>query len=54
MNKSIAVFIGVWLAANLAIGFGVEIAGNTIAWQAHIGGLVAGFILIDLFVRKKG
>jgi len=55
MNKSILVFIGVWLAANLAIGFETFIIdeGNSIAWQAHIGGLIAGFVLIGLFARKK-
>jgi len=54
MNKSIAVFIGVWLAVNIFIGFGTVVIGeNPIAWQAHIGGLIAGFVLIDLFVKKK-
>jgi len=54
MNKSIVVFIGVWLAANLAIGFsGIKFDENNIAWEAHIGGLIAGFVLIGLFVRRK-
>jgi len=56
MNKSSFSFIGIWLALNLAVGFGVNVpglAGENIAWAAHIGGLIAGFVLIGLFDRKK-
>jgi len=56
MNKDALVFISVWLIANLAIGFGLNIPTAqeaNIAWEAHIGGLVAGFLLVGLFERRK-
>lgn len=47
-------FLGVWMVINLVTGFvgfapGVE---NQIAWEAHIGGFLAGFFGIRLFDRK--
>jgi membrane associated rhomboid family serine protease len=45
-------FFGVWIGLNLLIGFGtISIAekGQEIAWQAHIGGFVAGLLLFNAF-----
>lgn len=44
-------FLAVWLAIDIAVGLlagPLGIAGGAIAWQAHIGGLVAGLALFPL------
>jgi membrane associated rhomboid family serine protease len=46
-------FLGVWLGLNALFGlgtisFGTE-AGQTIAWQAHVGGFFGGLLLFDVF-----
>ena len=46
-------FIAIWFVLNMVFGMlppellGVEAAG--IAWEAHLGGFIAGFILISVF-----
>jgi membrane associated rhomboid family serine protease len=50
---AIAVFVGL----NVIIGYtGMPSMGEVraIAWEAHIGGLIAGFLLMPLFDRKVG
>jgi len=54
------IFLGVWLVLNALFGLGsIPIAGEArdIAWQAHIGGFVAGLLLFNVFdppfSRKK-
>ena len=50
-NRQAITFIGVWFGVNLLFGTGVvDItgSGNSIAWEAHIGGFVAGFFLFGL------
>ena len=50
-NRRASSFILVWIVVNLAIGFQeffVAEVSNLIAWQAHIGGFVAGFLLFPL------
>jgi membrane associated rhomboid family serine protease len=45
-------FLGAWLGLNLLVGLGsVSIGeqGQEIAWQAHIGGFLAGFFLFGVF-----
>ncbi|MEO5324083.1 rhomboid family intramembrane serine protease [Mesorhizobium sp. CC13] len=47
-------FLGVWMVINLITGLvgfapGVE---NQIAWEAHIGGFLAGFFGVRLFDRR--
>jgi membrane associated rhomboid family serine protease len=45
-------FIGVWFVANLAIGLTSGIGDQPhIAWVAHIGGFVFGFLAVRLFDR---
>jgi membrane associated rhomboid family serine protease len=49
-------FTIVWLALNAAVPliglFGGE-GGMMIAWQAHIGGFLAGLLLVQLFERRE-
>jgi membrane associated rhomboid family serine protease len=48
----IVVFMAAWLALNVVFGIGaVSMLGveQSIAWQAHIGGFVAGLLLFSLF-----
>jgi membrane associated rhomboid family serine protease len=47
-------FLLVWLAINVAVGFGFGSPGDAqIAWEAHIGGLVVGFFAIRFFDRPS-
>ncbi len=51
-NPRVFAFLGVWFGLNLLFGIGGSaIPGNeeTVAWQAHIGGFVAGLFLFPLF-----
>jgi membrane associated rhomboid family serine protease len=51
-NSRVLIFIAAWLGANLLFGIPAissGIASGAIAWQAHIGGFVAGLILFPLF-----
>jgi len=45
------IFLGVWLAINFAAGAGLDLSGSggSIAWEAHIGGMIAGLLGIGLF-----
>lgn len=45
-------FVGVWFALNFLFGVGVSLPGAEdaqVAWQAHMGGFVAGLLLFPLF-----
>jgi len=46
------IFFGTWMGLNLLVGLGtVSIGdeGQEIAWQAHIGGFIAGLLLFNAF-----
>lgn len=51
-NRNALMFLGVWFAGNLLFGLAaipLGLAdGAAVAWQAHIGGLVAGLALFPL------
>lgn len=50
---NVIVFLGIYVIMNLGIGaFGTLPGGTNIAWQAHLGGILAGFIAVPLFERK--
>ncbi len=45
-------FLGIWFAVNLVFGIsgaGPGLASGAIAWDAHIGGFLAGLLLFPLF-----
>ena len=52
-NPRFLIFLGVWIGLNALFGFGSipigEGAGQEVAWQAHIGGFVAGLLLFNAF-----
>jgi len=51
-EPSVVAFLAVWFGINLLFGLGsLPIAGenNVVAWQAHIGGFVAGLVLFAWF-----
>lgn len=49
-------FLAIWFVANLIVGLGIlSSPGDApIAWQAHIGGFVAGFMLIRYLDPLRG
>lgn len=50
-NRTALMFLGVWLVINFASGILARPLGITdaaIAWEAHVGGLLAGLILFPL------
>lgn len=51
-DRRVVVFLAAWFVVNLVFGLGaVAVPGveQAIAWQAHIGGFVAGLLLFPLF-----
>lgn len=51
-NRTVVIFTAMWFAGNLLIAFGVQLFGadlGPIAWDAHIGGFLFGFLLFGLF-----
>lgn len=53
-SRSVMTFLAVWMVVNLVTGLlGVGPGSDaTIAWEAHIGGFVAGFFGIPYFLTK--
>lgn len=53
-SRGVMTFLGVWMVINLAtglLGFAPGVDGQ-IAWEAHIGGFVAGFFGLRFFDRS--
>lgn len=51
-NSRVLTFVAIWFAVNIVFGIGVLSMGGetqTIAWQAHIGGFLAGLLLFSYF-----
>ena len=51
-NGRVLGFLGVWFAVNIIFGVGsiaIGADGASVAWQAHIGGFLAGLLLFSLF-----
>ena len=49
-------FLGVWFGINLIFGLtgGAGLAAGAVAWEAHIGGFLAGLLLFRLFDPVPG
>lgn len=55
-ERTVLVFTGAWLFGNLVIAIGLPLFGDmsaAIAWDAHIGGFLFGFLLFGLFDPVK-
>ncbi len=55
-TKAALVFVVFWFATNLLFGYVPAIGGvgdGPIAWQAHIGGFLAGLLLFPLFDTRR-
>lgn len=51
-DRRTLIFVGVWIGINLVFGLsGFTLSGETvsIAWEAHMGGFLAGLLLFGLF-----
>lgn len=51
-NGRVLTFLAVWFGMNIVTGLGAISVGTqvqSIAWQAHIGGFIAGLLLFSLF-----
>ncbi len=55
-DARVLLFLGVWFGINLIFGIGsLPITGSEqpVAWQAHIGGFIAGMLLFSWFDPKR-
>ncbi len=51
-NRTVVIFTVMWLVGNVLIAVGMPLVGagsGEIAWDAHIGGFLFGFLLFPLF-----
>ena len=51
-NTRVLGFLAVWFGVNIIFGLGsisIGTDGASVAWQAHIGGFLAGLMLFSLF-----
>lgn len=54
-SRTVVTFLAVWFAINLATGLASGIPGvdGAIAWEAHVGGFLAGFLAVRPFDRRR-
>jgi membrane associated rhomboid family serine protease len=55
-DRRVLTFLGVWFGVNIIFGVGsiaIGADGVSVAWQAHIGGFLAGLLLFSLFDPVK-
>ena len=55
-DRSTMIGVGLWLGVNLIFGLGLGdvIQSGEIAWEAHVGGFLFGFLLFRWFDRVPG
>jgi membrane associated rhomboid family serine protease len=53
-NRTVLIYVGIWFAINFlaAFGFSTPGEGSQIAWEAHIGGFLCGFLAFGFFDRR--
>jgi membrane associated rhomboid family serine protease len=54
-NRTVLTFVGIWMAVNLITGLGGATGAanaSSIAWEAHIGGFLVGFLCLSVFDRQ--
>jgi membrane associated rhomboid family serine protease len=54
-SRTVLIFMLLWLVGNALIAVGIPLIGDgsqEIAWDAHIGGFVFGFLLFSFFDRE--
>lgn len=57
LDRRAPAMAGVWMAANLAlglVGFAPGMDGAGVAWEAHAGGFVFGYLVIGVVGRLFG
>lgn len=54
-SRTVVTFLAVWFAINLAAGLASGLPGvdGAIAWEAHVGGFLAGFFAVRLFDTRR-
>jgi membrane associated rhomboid family serine protease len=55
-NRQTMAFVAIWFASNLLMGLGGQTFGFSeapIAWEAHIGGFLAGLFLAPIFDQRS-
>ncbi|SNY94176.1 Membrane associated serine protease, rhomboid family [Cohaesibacter sp. ES.047] len=45
-NQQAMAFLGIWLVLNLVFGLTSAFGGGGIAWEAHLGGFIAGLLIL--------
>jgi membrane associated rhomboid family serine protease len=51
-DRRVLAFLAIWFGVNIVFGLGsivIGMEGVVVAWQAHIGGFLAGLLLFSLF-----
>ncbi|MDE1995991.1 MAG: rhomboid family intramembrane serine protease [Rhizobiaceae bacterium] len=54
-SRTVVAYIIMWVAGNALVAFGITLVGDSaqpVAWDAHIGGFLFGFLLFSLFDRE--
>jgi membrane associated rhomboid family serine protease len=55
-NRNAVLFLAIWLGTNLLFGLAalpLGVGEGPIAWDAHLGGFVVGFLLLPLFEPRR-
>lgn len=55
-ERTVVVFVGMFLLGNVIIALGIPLMGDpgaAIAWDAHLGGFIVGFLGFALFDRRS-
>lgn len=54
-NRTVLVYLAFWFGISLIPAFGANLSGsvNSVAWEAHIGGFLFGFLFFNIFDNKN-